>query len=61
MTNIKYRVFDHKGIYQQSYSAELSGSLDWAIQCANRTKGRVEEVKLSRGEEVVKIVYAVKP
>ncbi len=52
MKETKYRVFDRKDKYQQTYSPELDGSLEWAIQCANHTQGRVEEVTLENGEVV---------
>ena len=50
MKETKYRVFDRKDKYQQTYSPELDGSLEWAIQCANHTQGRVEEVTLENGD-----------
>ena len=52
MKEVKYRVFDRKNNHQQTYSPELHGSLDWAIQCANHTQGRVDEVTFENGKAV---------
>jgi hypothetical protein len=50
--NIRYRVYDHRGNYQQSYSNELSGGFGWAKDCAKRTIGYVVEHVLKDGKEV---------
>jgi hypothetical protein len=52
MKEKKYRVFDRKDKYQQTYSPELEGGLDWAIQCAAHTQGRVDEVTFENGEVI---------
>jgi hypothetical protein len=49
---VVYRVYDHKNNYQQSYSAQLDKAFNWAVDCANRTNGRIEEVILENGKEV---------
>lgn len=42
----KYRVFDSKGYYQQSYSDQLSGGFTWAKDCARRVAGYVVEHRI---------------
>lgn len=41
----KYRVFDQKDGYQQTYSAQLDGALSWAKACAKRVNGYVLEIQ----------------
>jgi len=53
MTNI-YRVYNHKEDYQQSYDARLKESLDWAIDCAKKTNGKVFSCKIENGETLNK-------
>jgi len=36
---VKYRVYDSKGNYQQSYSGNLDGGYNWARDCAKRVGG----------------------
>jgi len=55
-----YRVFNKKDVYQQSYCVSLQDSLEWAINCAEKTNGRVEKVYDKDGEEVSEIVFSVK-
>lgn len=52
MKQTKYRVFDKKGRYQQTYDAVLDGAKDWAVTCAKRTQGKVMEISLVNGKEV---------
>ena len=55
---VVYRVYDNKNNYQQSYSAQLDKSFDWARDCANRTNGTVHEVTLEQGKETSsKVLY----
>ena len=55
---IKYRVFDSKGNYQQSYSAELKGAINWASDCAKRVNGYVVEILFNGASEVSqKVIY----
>ncbi len=55
---VVYRVYDNKNNYQQSYSAQLVKSFDWARDCANRTNGTVHEVTLEHGKEISsKVLY----
>lgn len=61
MKDTKYRVFDYKNNFQQSYSAQLKDSLEWAIQCAKRTNGRVEKITTEDGNESSEVVYVVTP
>jgi hypothetical protein len=53
----KYRVFDSKDNYQQTYSAKLNGAFSWARDCAKRVNGYVVEIQLENdkhlSEEVV--------
>jgi hypothetical protein len=49
---VKYRVFDGKDNYHQSYSSELSGASNWARDCARRVNGYVKEIVESNGSEV---------
>lgn len=55
---VRYRAYDNKGRYQQSYSAEFPDAFSWAIQCASQTKGSVKEVN-DLGDE--KEVWTYKP
>lgn len=48
----RYRVYDSRGNYQQSYSNELSGGFGWAKDCAKRTNGYVMEHLLENDKEV---------
>lgn len=48
---IKYRVFDHKDGYQQTYSAQLEGAFTWAKSCANRVNGYVMEISFDGNKE----------
>lgn len=48
---IKYRVFDSKGNYQQSYSDQLAGGYNWARDCAKRMSGYIVEHVLEDGKE----------
>ena len=41
MTQTKYRVFDHKNNFHQSYDASLQGALGWALDCAKRVHGYI--------------------
>jgi hypothetical protein len=41
--NVKYRVFDHKNNFHQSYDSQLEGSFKWAENCAKRINGYVLE------------------
>jgi hypothetical protein len=41
--NKKYRVFDRKGSLVQTYDSALSGSLNWAKDCARHSGGVVIE------------------
>lgn len=41
--NVRYRVFDSKGNYHQSYSSQLDGAFSWARDCAKRVGGYVQE------------------
>jgi hypothetical protein len=55
---IKYRVFDAKNNYQQTYSDKLKGSVNWASDCAKRVNGYVVEVLLENEKEVSqKIIF----
>lgn len=58
---VVYRVFDDRNNYQQSYSAQLKKSFDWAKDCANRTNGVIHEVILEDGKEVSSNVVYSKP
>lgn len=49
---IKYRVFDGKDNYQQSYSSELNGANNWARDCARRVNGYVKEIVVSNGADI---------
>jgi hypothetical protein len=57
-----YRVYDNKGRYKQSYSAELRESYSWATDCAKIEKGFVsEDVIDEKGEKISsKTVYPKK-
>lgn len=55
-----YRVFDHKGNYQQSYTHGFKNSVDWAIDCAIRVKGRVERVAVDEAEEKTETIFTFK-
>lgn len=39
----KYRVFDRKDNFQQSYDAALEGGFSWARDCAKNIGGYVKE------------------
>lgn len=55
---VKYRVFDGKDNYHQSYSSELNGASDWARDCARRVNGYVKEVIVNGNSDVSeKIVF----
>jgi hypothetical protein len=41
MTKTKYRVFDYKNNFHQSYDAALQGAFAWAHDCAKRVHGYV--------------------
>ncbi len=60
MKNIIYRVYNSKNKYQASYSSKLKGSKEWAISCADLTKGKVYEVNIvDRGlSESSKLIYS---
>lgn len=51
MQEKKYRVFDSKGNYQQSYSGQLAGGYGWARDCAKRVGGYIVEHCLEDGKE----------
>lgn len=51
MKETKYRVYDQKGHFQQTYSAQLDGAFSWARDCAKRVNGYVLEVSLEDGAE----------
>lgn len=59
MKNIIYRVYNGKNNYQASYSSKLKGSKDWAISCADLTKGKVYEVDITNNgvSESSKLIY----
>jgi hypothetical protein len=48
---VKYRVFDTNGNYQQSYSGQLSGAFNWAKECAKRVNGYIIELVSENGIE----------
>lgn len=52
MQEIKYRVYDSKGNFQQSYSNQLSSGYAWAKDCAKRMAGYIVEYSLTDGKEV---------
>jgi hypothetical protein len=55
---VKYRVFDGKDNYHQSYSSELSGASNWARDCARRVNGYVTEVSFNGiSESSEKIIF----
>jgi hypothetical protein len=43
MTHTRYRVFDHKNNFHQSYDSALNGAFAWAHACAKRIHGYVME------------------
>jgi hypothetical protein len=49
---VKYRVYDAKGSYQQSYSGQLAGGYSWAKDCARRVGGYITESFIENGAEV---------
>jgi hypothetical protein len=56
-----YRVYNDKEDYQQSYDSRLKDSLEWAIDCAKRTNGKVFCCELKDGNTSnKKQVYPVK-
>lgn len=48
----KYRVFDQKHGYQQTYSARLDEAFSWAKSCAKRVNGYVLEIQFENGKAV---------
>lgn len=50
---IKYRVFDAKGNFQQSYSNKLKGGYSWARDCAKRVNGYIVEVTASSSDKII--------
>lgn len=52
MQETKYRVYDSKGNYQQSYSNQLAGGFAWAKDCAKRVNGYIVEHILSDGKDM---------
>jgi|TARA_R110000824_G_scaffold6899_2_gene31657 hypothetical protein len=51
--NTIYRSFDQKGRFQQSYSGQLDGAFQWAVDCAKRTSGTVKKVEFdAKGGEI---------
>lgn len=55
-----YRVYDSKNNYHQSYSAFFEDALKWAKSCANRVGGRVDQIEIKDGQEIVKTVFTAK-
>ena len=49
---LRYRVFDKNGYYQQSYSNQLPQGFDWARDCAKRTGGYVVECQLGEAKDI---------
>lgn len=52
MKETKYRVYDQKGNFQQSYSDQLAGGFSYARDCAKRVGGYVLKVDFNDGTEV---------
>lgn len=50
---VKYRVYDPKGNYQQSYSGNLDGGYNWARDCAKRVGGYVMKYVLTSDNQPV--------
>jgi hypothetical protein len=48
---IRYRVFDSKDNFQQSYSNQLADGYKWARDCAKRVGGYVVEFLVEDGKE----------
>jgi hypothetical protein len=46
LKEIKYRVYDSKSNYQQSYSSQLNGGYSWAKDCARRVAGYIVEHRI---------------
>ena len=52
MKETKYRVYDQKGNFQQSYSDQLAGGFSYARDCAKRVGGYVIKVEFDGEKEV---------
>ena len=52
MKETKYRVYDQKGNFQQSYSDQLPAGFSYARDCAKRVGGYILKVDLDAGKEV---------
>jgi hypothetical protein len=52
MKETKYRVYDQKNYFQQTYDASLKGAFSWARDCAKRVNGYVLEVVIEDGKEL---------
>jgi hypothetical protein len=51
---MKYRVFDNKGSFVQTYDSSLAGALAWARDCARHIGGTLieySEKEFSEGSE----------
>ena len=59
-TESVYRVYDTKGNYHQSYSCFFPEAFKWAKSCANRVNGRVDQIDIKNGEEVVTTIFTAK-
>ena len=59
-TNSVYRVYDGKGNYHQSYNSFFIDAFKWAKSCANSVNGRVDQIEIKNGEEVVTTVFTAK-
>lgn len=46
LKEIKYRVYDSRGSYQQSYNGQLDGGYSWAKDCARRVAGYIVEHRI---------------
>jgi hypothetical protein len=55
-----YRVYDIKNNYHQSYSAFFADALKWAKSCANRVGGRVDQIEIKDGQEVITTIFTSK-
>lgn len=52
MKETKYRVYDQKGNFQQSYSDQLPAGFSYARDCAKRVGGYILKVDFDAGQEV---------
>ncbi len=52
MKETKYRVYDQKGNFQQSYSDQLPNGFSYAKDCAKRVNGYILKVVFEDNKEI---------